>query len=96
VTLSLIDRCADALRCASIILTPWDELPQATKDGLRSHVRAVARALLSEPPSGDMMNAGIASLGSDDDRPAALKVSDILSAASRVRLAEIETIDGNP
>jgi hypothetical protein len=65
-------------------------LAKSSQDDWRAQALVVAKALLSEPPSEDMMNAAIASLGADDDRPTALKVSDILSAASRVRLAEID------
>jgi len=76
---------------------PTDALRKAVRDAapLLSHTRAAAPSgwkMVPDDLTEDMIHAGIASLGSDDDRPAAEKVLDIYRAMSKAR--PLETLQG--
>lgn len=68
----------------------WPELSKQEIADLRGEALAVARVILTAPLTYEMVNEGIASLGSDDDRSSTEEALDLYRAMAAARLAEIE------
>jgi hypothetical protein len=83
-TMDMIERVAMALHKASMDIRPWANLPDESVGGYvgRDIYRADARVAIEamREPTEAMVNAGIASLGSDDDRPTGLVFLDFHTA----------------